>query len=144
MGRNVDGVDLPKPPPRLNLKPIFNHSIEVVEDTDNHTTSDVGSIVMCSIIDKTGIIPFLVSGLYDPWDQNRITHSLSQLLIQCILMLAPGYVPIQPRQGRSSSEGILPDQTRRYGHRPRRSTGIATDDVETAVASQYREELRSP
>ena len=49
---------------------------------------------MRSIIDKTGIVPFLVSGLYDPRDQNRITHSLAQLLIQCILMLAPGYAPV--------------------------------------------------
>jgi len=43
---------------------------------------------MCLILDATGIISFLVSGLYDPRDQNRITHSLAQLLIQCILMLA--------------------------------------------------------
>ncbi|MCY4000333.1 MAG: hypothetical protein OXF84_05945 [Bacteroidetes bacterium] len=48
----------------------------------------MGSIVMCLILDTTGIISFLVSGLYDPRDQNRITHSLAQLLIQCILMLA--------------------------------------------------------
>lgn len=84
-----------KPPPRLHLKPTFNLSLEIEEDTDNHITSDMGAIPMRSILDKTGIISFLVSGLYDPRDQSRIVHSLAQLLIQCILMLAQGWGMLQ-------------------------------------------------
>jgi len=50
---------------------------------------------MRSIMDRTGILAFLVSGLHDPRDQNRITHSLAQLLTQCILMLIQGWGMLQ-------------------------------------------------
>ena len=46
---------------------------------------------MRSILDRTGIIAFLVSGLDDPRTQNRIKYTLAQLLTQCILMLAQGW-----------------------------------------------------
>jgi len=55
----------------------FNRIIIIEGDTHNHTSSDAGAILMRSIIDKTGIMDFLISGLHDRRDQNRITHSFA-------------------------------------------------------------------
>ncbi len=63
----------------------FNESVIVESAEHNHTTS--GAIIIRSILERTGIINFLVSGLED----SRITHKLAQLLIQCIVMLTLGW-----------------------------------------------------
>ena len=104
-----------KPPRKLHFKPIFNRSLEVVDDSESHTTSDAGSIVMRSILDRTGIIAFLVSGLDDPRTQNRIKYTLAQLLTQCILMLAQGWGMLQSNRAKDDPAFKASCQTKRGG-----------------------------
>jgi len=76
-----------KPVKRI-CQPDFNRSIIIEADTHNHTSSDAGAVLIRSIIDKTEIMDFLISGLHDRRDQNRIMPTLARLLLQCILMLS--------------------------------------------------------
>jgi len=64
-------------PSKLIFTPDFNQSIHIEANTQNHTTSDAGAILIRSILDKTKILDFLVTGLEDPRDQNRIKHTLA-------------------------------------------------------------------
>ncbi len=80
---------------------------------------------MRSILDKTGIIPFLVSGLYDPRDPNRITHSLAQLWIQCILTLAQGW-------GMRQSNRVLDDPALKASCQTKRGGTVTGPDVQLA------------
>jgi len=82
-------------PLKLLFTPDFNQSIHIEADTENHTTSDTGAILIRSILDKTKILDFLVTGLEDPRDQNRIKHPLSELLVQNILTTAQGWNEMQ-------------------------------------------------
>jgi len=54
----------------------FNRSIHIEADTDQHTTSDAGAFLIRSVLDQTKILDFLITGLEDPRDQNRIKHTL--------------------------------------------------------------------
>ena len=50
-------------PQTLIFTPDFNHSIRVEADTHDHTTSDAGGILMRSVLEKTKILDFLLTGL---------------------------------------------------------------------------------
>ena len=104
-------------PRTLIFTPDFNQSIRVEADTHHHTTSDAGGIVMRSVLDKTKLLDFLLTGLSDPRDPNRITRPLAELLLQCILMLAQGW-------GMMSSTQVSADPALTASSRTRRGAGV--------------------
>ncbi len=57
-----------KPEKPVICRAHFNESVIVEPAEHNHTTSDAGAIIIRSILERTGIINFLVSGLEDPRD----------------------------------------------------------------------------
>jgi hypothetical protein len=72
------------------LVPSFNRSIHI-EARAERLTSEAGAIVVREVLDKLGIVPWLVERLADPRRPDLITHPLAELLRTAVILRALGW-----------------------------------------------------
>jgi len=72
------------------LKPTFNRSIEI-ESRPDHLTADAGALIQREIMERSGIIDWLVERLHDPRNQSLVTYPLADLLRTHLLLLGQGW-----------------------------------------------------
>ena len=77
------------------LKPTFNRSIEI-ESRPDHLTADAGALIQREIMERSGIIDWLVERLHDPRNQSLVTYPLADLLRTHLLLLIS--LPNSPAQ----------------------------------------------
>ena len=72
------------------LKPTFNRSVEI-ESRPDHLTADAGALIQREIMERSGIMDWLVERLHDPRNQDLITYPLADLLRTHLLLLGQGW-----------------------------------------------------
>jgi hypothetical protein len=70
--------------------PEFNSSIRV-ESRGERITSDAGVILLREIIERLGLVPWLVERVHDVRNPKLITHPLAELLRSGLLLLGQGW-----------------------------------------------------
>jgi hypothetical protein len=76
-----------------DLTPIradFNGSLRI-EGRPEHLTADAGAVVLREVMERVGIIPWLVERLEDPRRLDLITHPLSELMRTSLVLLGQGW-----------------------------------------------------
>jgi Transposase DDE domain group 1 len=68
----------------------FNSSVRI-ESRDERITSDAGVVLLREIIERLGLIPWLVERLHDSRNPDLITHPLAELIRSEVLLLAQGW-----------------------------------------------------
>ena len=71
-------------------RPSFNRSVHI-ESRESHLSGDCGSILVREAIERTGLIDGLSARLLDPRDPRRVTHPLSELVRDALIMTAQGW-----------------------------------------------------
>ncbi len=71
------------------FRPDFNRSIRI-ESRAERLTAESGSIVLREVLERLGIIDWLVGRLVDCRDPELITHPLSELLRTAVILLGQG------------------------------------------------------
>lgn len=72
------------------LRPQFNGSMRI-EGRPEHVSGEAGAVLLREVIERTGLLPWLVERLEDPRDAERTTHPLGELLLTTWLLLALGW-----------------------------------------------------
>jgi hypothetical protein len=62
-----------------------------VEGRPEHVSGEAGSVLLREVIERSGLLPWLTKRLEDPRDAERTTHSLTELLLTTLLLLALGW-----------------------------------------------------
>jgi hypothetical protein len=75
---------------RRLFTPEFNGSLQI-EARPERLSSEAGAILQREVLERLGIIDWLVERLHDPRDPALITHPLSELLRTHILLLGQGW-----------------------------------------------------
>src|SRR5512143_3016082 len=75
---------------RRLFTPEFNGSLQI-EARPERLSSESGAILQREVLERLGIIDWLVERLHDPRDPALVTHSLSELLRTHILLLGQGW-----------------------------------------------------
>ena len=68
----------------------FNRSLRV-ESRPERLTSDAGAVVLREVLERLGLVDWLVGRLVDHRDPELITHPLSELLHTSLLLLGQGW-----------------------------------------------------
>lgn len=68
----------------------FNKSLRI-ESRADRLTAEPGAVILREIMERTGIIEWLVERLLDPRDPDRITYPLAELLRTTLLLLGQGW-----------------------------------------------------
>ena len=99
----------------------FNRSIRI-EGRPEHLTAEAGTIALRDILERLGIVEWLVERIKDPRNQDLITHPMAELLRTPILMMAQGWrdqadadalrFDAAMRLGISDRAGVSPLETR--------------------------------
>ena len=72
------------------FRPDFNRSIRI-ESRAERLTAESGSIVLREVLERLGIVDWLVERLIDRRDLELITHPLSELLRTAVILLGQGW-----------------------------------------------------
>lgn len=72
------------------FQPEFNRALKV-ESRPERLSSEAGGVISREIIERLGIVNWLISRLHDPRDPDLITHPLPELLHTSLLLLAQGW-----------------------------------------------------
>src|SRR5258708_39469370 len=75
---------------RALFSPSFNRSIRI-EARPDRLTGEAGAIILREILDRSGIVRWLVERLEDPRRPDLVTHPLAELLRTAILLRAQGW-----------------------------------------------------
>lgn len=68
----------------------FNRSLRI-EARPERLTSEAGAVVLREVLERLGLIDWLVERLVDPRDPDLITHPLSELVTTSLLLLGQGW-----------------------------------------------------
>src|SRR5216684_2788876 len=68
----------------------FNRSLRV-ESRPERLTSEAGAVVLREVLERLGLVDWLVGRLVDRRDPELITHPLSELLHTALLLLGQGW-----------------------------------------------------
>jgi hypothetical protein len=68
----------------------FNRSLRI-EGRPERLTAEAGAVVLREVIERLGIVPWMVWRLVDTRNQDLITHPLSELLRTSVLLLGQGW-----------------------------------------------------
>jgi len=68
----------------------FNGSLRI-EPRPERLTSDAGAVILREILERLGIVGWMVDRLRDPRDPDLITHPLAELLRTAVLLIAQGW-----------------------------------------------------
>lgn len=68
----------------------FNGSLRI-EPRPERLTSDAGAVILREILERLGVVGWMVERLEDPRDPNLITHPLTELLRTAVLLIAQGW-----------------------------------------------------
>jgi len=63
-----------------------------IDFREDRLTSDAGFLALREVLERLGLIAWLVTRLEDPRDQERVIHSLASLLRARLLMLSQGWL----------------------------------------------------
>lgn len=123
------------------FRAMFNRSIRV-EGRPERLTAEAGAIALREILERLGIIEWLVERIGDPRHQHLITHPMSELLRTPILLMAQGWrdqddadalrLDSAMRLAVSDRAGVSPLETRdreegvELGHNPPVPDGLAS------------------
>ena len=72
------------------LRPTFNGALRI-EARRERLTSDAGAILLREIMERIGLIPWLVKRLHDPRSPTMVIHPLEELLRTAVVLLAQGW-----------------------------------------------------
>ena len=67
----------------------FNRCVQVEARAD-HLSADTGALLLREIMERTGIVGWMIERLVDPRDPNTITYPLADLLRTNLLLLGQG------------------------------------------------------
>lgn len=68
----------------------FNGSLRI-ESRAERLTSEAGAVVLREVIERLGVVPWMVERLHDPRDPRLVTHPLAELLHTAVLLIAQGW-----------------------------------------------------
>jgi len=115
------------------VTPSFNRSLSI-EHRSNRLTGDPGAVVLREILERIGILEWMVPQLRDPRRQEDVVHYLASLIRTSVLLAAQGWRehnnPDAPwddpnfRLAVSSSAGQTPLLRARGCYRNPRSRGL--------------------
>ena len=72
------------------FRPSFNKSL-CIEARPERLTGEPGAVVLREIMERTGIVDWLIARLHDPRKPELITYPLEELLRTSLLLLAQGW-----------------------------------------------------
>ncbi|GHE05396.1 hypothetical protein U879_04035 [Defluviimonas sp. 20V17] len=72
------------------VTPGFNRSLRI-ESRPDRLTGDAGAVVLREILERSGIVPWMVARLKDPRRQEDVTHDLASLIRTGVLLAAQGW-----------------------------------------------------
>ena len=101
----------------------FNGSVQV-EAREDHLSADTGAVLLREIMERTGIIGWMIERLIDPRDPHTITYPLADLLRTSLLLLGQGW------RDQDDAERLRDDPSFRLANDSRRGTAaLAADSV---------------
>lgn len=68
----------------------FNGSLRV-EARPERLTGEAGAMILREVVERLGLVPYLVARLHDPRNQDLITHPLSELLVTTLVLMGHGW-----------------------------------------------------
>ena len=68
----------------------FNRSLRI-ESRPERLTSEAGAVVLREVLERLGLVDWLVKRLVDHRDPELITHPLSELVTTSLLLLGQGW-----------------------------------------------------
>lgn len=68
----------------------FNGSLRI-ESRAERLTSEAGAVILREVMERLGVVPWMVERLRDPRDPRLITHPLAELLRTAVLLIAQGW-----------------------------------------------------
>ncbi|HSN15372.1 MAG TPA: IS1380 family transposase [Anaeromyxobacteraceae bacterium] len=68
----------------------FNGSLRI-ESRAERLTSEAGAIILREVVERLGIVPWMVERLRDPRNPRLVTHPLEELLHTAVLLIAQGW-----------------------------------------------------
>jgi len=109
------------------FKPMFNRSVQI-ESRPDHLTGDAGALIQREIMERSGIIEWLIERLHDPRNQDLITYSLADLLRTHLLLLVQGW------RDQDDADRLRQDPALRVSNTTRRGDSLLEE--EHGLASQ--------
>ena len=70
--------------------PTFNRSL-VIEARPERLSSDGGAVLLREVLERSGIIPWMVARLADPRAQDQVTYRLEELLRTVLVLFGQGW-----------------------------------------------------
>src|SRR3712207_8424877 len=68
----------------------FNASL-IVDARPERLTGDAGAILVREVIERTGILEWMIARLHDPWQPHLVTYPLAELLRTMLVLFAQGW-----------------------------------------------------
>ena len=68
----------------------FNGSLRI-ESRAERLTSEAGAVILREVVERLGVVPWMVERLRDPRDPRLVTHPLAELLHTAVLLIAQGW-----------------------------------------------------
>ena len=93
-----------------------------VEARADHLSADSGALLLREIMERTGIVGWMIQRLVDPSDPNTITYPLADLLRTNLLLLGQGW------RDQDDAERLRDDPSLRVANDSRRGTGCLEQD----------------
>ena len=78
-------------PEILEFRTEHNHSVVVKMSAEDRVSSDAGSLLMRGVLDKIGVVQFVVEWVTDTHNPKRVKHSTAHLLRQLLLQMMQGW-----------------------------------------------------
>lgn len=72
------------------FSPDFNRSVKV-EARPERLTADAGALLLREVIDRLGIVNWMVERIEDPRNPDLITHPMTELLMTSLLLMGQGW-----------------------------------------------------
>ena len=85
--------------------PTFNRSL-VIEARPERLSSDGGAVLLREVLERSGIIPWMVARLADPRAQDQVTYRLEELLRTVLVLFGQGWR--DQRGGRLGRDSVSP------------------------------------
>ncbi len=106
----------------------FNGSLRI-ESRAERLTSEAGAIILREVVERLGIVPWMVERLHDPRDPRLVTHPLAELLHTALLLIAQGW------RDRDDADALRDDAALRLSVSTRRGISpLQNPDREAGVA----------
>jgi hypothetical protein len=68
----------------------FNGSLRI-ESRAERLTSEAGAVILREVVERLGVVPWMVERLRDPRNPRLVTHPLAELLHTAVLLIAQGW-----------------------------------------------------